>query len=279
MRELLGETRVQRDFERRAHVSSVLAAVAAGSNVAEVWLREEPQCPDAWLLSARVEVVRALSLFDRQGPTPQVIARLKAAMGACRQAYAEGGYDPVVWVAVLGLLRTGVWPPVAPSTAQLAAVREIPGPWGLVENVILPLLPGHREAGHRLLACFSPRFGGRNEDHAVVALWLSGLVEPGHPWRLLPAVAALDYDPAQQQAPAGAQVGSSTRARTIRGMLRQIGPAPKETVEDPDVAHHRAQLEAALRVEVEPESWAVRCERIGRVSEETYIRWFAARTD
>lgn len=274
-RDLLGQTRRARDVERRALVSGVLAAVAARSDVAEVWRRDEPGCADAWLLCARVQVVRALALFDRGGPTPDATRQVRAAMGACRAAYGEGGYDPVVWVAVLALLRTRLWPPLEPATRALAPLQGISGPWDLVENVLLPLLPGHREAGHRLLAYFSPRYGGRNEDHAVVASWLCGQVGVGHPWRLLPVVVALEHDPAQERAAAGQRAASGVRARLIRSMLAQIGPVPV-SVRGPEVAHHRDQLEAALSAEVEPEPWAARRERMGWAAEETYRAWFLA---
>ena len=122
-RDVLAKTRRARDWERRALASGVLAAVAAGSNVAEVWQREEPGCPDAWLLCARAVVVRALALFHRDGPTPEAVGQVTAAMDACRLAFAQGGYDPVVWVAVLALWRTGVWPSVEPATPALAPVR------------------------------------------------------------------------------------------------------------------------------------------------------------
>lgn len=278
-RDVLAGTRQTWDLERRAHVSAVLAAVAARSDVTELWLRDEPQCPDAWLLCARVAVVRALALFDREGPTRQATEQLRAAMALCRTAYAEGGYDPTVWVAVLTLLRTRLWPSVEPVAPELAPVRGIAGPWDLVERVIVPLMPGHREAGSRLLAYFSARHGGRNEDHVLVARWLSGQVEPGHPWRLLPAVVALEHDAKQERASARQRSASSTRAGMIRDMLTDIGPAPSSGVEPPETRHRREQLEAALKAEEEPESWEALRNRMGRAAEETYVKWFAARTD
>jgi hypothetical protein len=277
-RDLLGETRRCRNFERRAHVSAVLGAVAASSNVAEVWRAEEPRCADAWLLCARVDVVRALALFDREGPTPQATARLMAAMSLCRQAYAEAGYDPVVWVAALALLRARLWPPVEPTARELAPLSEIPGPWDLVENVIMTQLPGHREAGHRLLRYFSPRCGGRNEDHATVAMWLSGQVKPGHPWRLLPVVVALDHDPEQERAAADERAVSGARVRTIRDMLKQLGSVPSQRTAQ-DVEHRRDQLTAVLRSEVQPEPWQARRDRMGRAAEEVFRAWFPASPD
>ena len=275
-RDVLARTRLMPDFERRAHVVSILAAVAAGSNVAETWLRAEPACPDARLVAARVHVVRALALFDRKcDPDAPMIgdaARSCVAVARCWPV------DPTPWVGLLALHRTHRWPGVRPEADGTEVVQGIDGPWGVMEREILPRTAGQcadkpREAGHRLLAYFSPRHGGRNEDHATVAAWLSGQVEPGHPWRLLPVVAALEYDKAQAQAAANAWSASSTRAQRIRGLLAALDPAPPPLLAA-EVEHKRRQLEAAWKAEAEPEPWQDRQDRIGRAAEETYRAWF-----
>ena len=111
-----------------------------------------------------------------------------------------------------------------------------------------------------------------------MASWLCGQVEPGHPWRLLPVLVALEHDAAQERLAAEQRGASGERARTIRRMLAQIGPAP-DPLRAPEVEHHRDQLTAALKAEVEPEAWPALRERMGRAAEETYVAWFAARTD
>jgi hypothetical protein len=277
-RDVLAGTWEGRDVERRAHVSAVLGAVAAGSNVADLWVREEPSNADASLLFARASVVRALAVFDRQGDAFAPL--IGWAAQACRRAAVQGwSEDPTPWVAFLALERTRRWSWRRPQVDQACVVSGIVGPWETVEREIFPRAAHHREAGHRLLAYFSPRYGGRNEEHATVALWLSGQVEAGHPWRLLPVVAALEHDPVQERAAANARVASGVRAQRIRDFLTQIGPVPESSLLAAEVAHHRAQLEAALEAEEEPEPWEARRERIGRAVEETYRAWFTAVPD
>ena len=275
-RGVLAETRVQRDFERRAYVSGVLGAVAAQSNVAVVWQREQPVCPDAGLLVARVAVARALTVFERDRDERAPL--IGQAARACAAAARLWSADPTPWVAFLALERTRRWSPSFPSVDPASAVCGLAGPWATFEREVLPRAARHREAGHRLLACFSPRYGGSNEQHALVAMWLCGQVEFGHPWRLLPLVVALEHDPVQEVAVARARVASSVRAQQIRRMLTQIGPVPSSLL-GAEVQHHRDQLEAALKAELEPEAPFVRRAWMGRAAEEVYRAWFTSAPD
>ncbi len=59
--EVLAETRS--DFALRAHRSLVLASEAAGTDLVERWLAEEPT-PEATLMWARVAVQRAVRAAD-----------------------------------------------------------------------------------------------------------------------------------------------------------------------------------------------------------------------
>lgn len=105
-REALAATR--EDFATRAQRSMVMASVAAAGEgeVAQHWLREAPEDPDAVLLWARTAVVLAL----RSSRAQQVWAQL--AVRACNEAAAVFPQDPTPWVGLLTLARLGVFPRV-----------------------------------------------------------------------------------------------------------------------------------------------------------------------
>ncbi|GAB7035128.1 hypothetical protein AB0G35_05450 [Streptomyces sp. NPDC021749] len=177
------------DFEVRAHRSLVLASVAADSDLAERWLAEEPG-PEAALLWARVAMVRALRMADAGDRRQGALARI--ARTACDRAAKLLPEDPTPWVAQLALTRLDR--PLDPAPQGLLTAP--PGPWYLFAH-ILRLDPWHREAHHRFLSFFFPRYGGSSSASWDVAAFLSQRAPVTSPLRLLPLVALVeDYNPA-----------------------------------------------------------------------------------
>lgn len=154
--EALAETRT--DFGLRAHRSLVLASEAAGSDLVERWLAEEPT-PEAALMWARVAVQRALRAADARDERAEALERI--ALAACDRAAEAAPADPTPWVARLSMARLHRLRDPAPK----GLLTSPPGPWRLFAH-ILSLDPWHREAHHRFLSCFFTRHGG-----SVTAAW------------------------------------------------------------------------------------------------------------
>ncbi|GAA4036464.1 hypothetical protein [Streptomyces shaanxiensis] len=187
-RDALAETRG--DFGLRAHRSLVLASEAADSDLVERWLAEEPG-PEAALLWARVAVLRALRAADARDPRTEALERI--ALAACDRAATADPADPTPWVAKLAMARLHRLRDQAPRGLLTAP----PGPWRLFAHV-LSLDPWHREAHHRFLACFFPRYGGSVTAAWDVAAFLGQRAPTDSPLRLLPLVALVEcYDPTQ----------------------------------------------------------------------------------
>ncbi|WP_435209461.1 hypothetical protein [Streptomyces sp. bgisy034] len=187
-RDALAETRG--DFALRAHRSLVLASEAADSDLVERWLTEEPG-PEAALMWARVAVLRALRAADARDPRTEALERI--ALAACERATTADPGDPTPWVAKLAMARLHRLRDQAPRGLLTAP----PGPWRLFAHV-LSLDPWHREAHHRFLACFFPRYGGSVTGAWDVAAFLGQRAPVDSPLRLLPLVALVEcYDPTQ----------------------------------------------------------------------------------
>ncbi|MEU7179360.1 MULTISPECIES: hypothetical protein [Streptomyces] len=184
--EVLRETR--EDFEVRAHRSLVLASEAAGSDLAERWLAEEPS-PEAALLWARVAMLRALHMADARDRRQDALVRI--AQTACERAAQLLPTDPTPWVAQLALTRLNRPQDPAPQGLLTAPT----GPWYLFAH-ILRLDPWHREAHHRFLSFFFTRYGGSSSASWDVSAFLSQRAPASSPLRLLPLVALVeDYNP------------------------------------------------------------------------------------
>ncbi|MGC9540962.1 hypothetical protein [Streptomyces sp. UG1] len=187
-RDALAETRG--DLRLRAHRSLVLASEAADSDLVERWLAEEPG-PEAALMWARVAVLRALRAADAHDPRTEALERI--ALAACDRAATVGGADPTPWVAKLAMARLHQLREPAPRGLLTAP----PGPWRLFAHV-LSLDPWHREAHHRFLASYFPRYGGSVTAAWDVAAFLGQRAPADSPLRLLPLVALVEcYDPTQ----------------------------------------------------------------------------------
>ncbi|GHH21431.1 hypothetical protein GCM10018780_68740 [Streptomyces lanatus] len=187
-RDALAETRGR--FGLRAHRSLVLASEAADSDLVERWLAEEPG-PEAALMWARVAVLRALRAADARDPRTEALERI--ALAACDRATAADAADPTPWVAKLAMARLHRLRDQAPRGLLTAPA----GPWRLFAHV-LSLDPWHREAHHRFLASFFPRYGGSVTAAWDVAAFLGQRAPADSPLRLLPLVALVEcYDPTQ----------------------------------------------------------------------------------
>lgn len=165
-RDVLHATR--KDHDLRAHRSLVLGSVAAGLDVAERWVSEEPANPDAMLLYARTAVARALRLADAADARACDLAAL--ARRACLVAADADPGDPTPWAGLLALARLGHTRVPGPPGLQAQ------GPWDLMAEAT-NRDPLNREAHHRLLACFFARYGGSNDAMWEVARWI-GLQTP-----------------------------------------------------------------------------------------------------
>lgn len=161
-RDLFAATRA--DFELRAQRSLVLASVAAGLDVAERWIAEEPSNPDALLLYARTAVARALRAADARDERAEDLAAL--ARRACLVCADADPKDPTPWSGLLALARLGHSRMPGPEGV---AAR---GPWDLLGEA-RTRDPLNREAHHRMLACFYARHGGGHGAMWEVARWIA----------------------------------------------------------------------------------------------------------
>jgi transcriptional regulator with XRE-family HTH domain len=91
------ETREARQFARRGYASAVLGSLAARTNVAEQWLREEPKDPDALLLAARVAAAAYRKWHTR---ARKLLTQTLDLAGRCALAWPD---DPTPHVVVLSL--------------------------------------------------------------------------------------------------------------------------------------------------------------------------------
>ncbi|BDH04943.1 MULTISPECIES: hypothetical protein [Streptomyces] len=186
--EALAETRS--DFALRAHRSLVLASEAAGTDLVERWLAEEPS-PEAALMWARVAVQRAMRAADARDERAEALERI--ALAACERAAALAPGDPTPWVAKLAMARLHQLREPAPQGLLTAP----PGPWRLFAH-ILSLDPYHREGHHRFLSFFFTRHGGSVNAAWDVAAFLSQRAPADSALRLLPLVALVEsYNPTQ----------------------------------------------------------------------------------
>ncbi|MER7182705.1 hypothetical protein ABT404_25060 [Streptomyces hyaluromycini] len=187
-REALAETRA--DFALRAHRSLVLASEAAGTDLVERWLAEEPG-PESTLMWARVAVQRAIRAADARDERAEALERI--ALAACDRASAMNPADPTPWAAKLAMAR--LHRPHDPAPGGL--LTSPPGPWRLFAHT-LALDPWHREAHHRFLSFFFTRYGGSVNAAWDVAAFLAQRAPAGSALRLLPLVALVEsHNPTQ----------------------------------------------------------------------------------
>ncbi|MFF4520456.1 hypothetical protein [Streptomyces bluensis] len=132
----------------RTSRTQLLAVRAARSDVVKVWLDEEPGNYNAYLMSARVAVQRALRAHRKQHPKSWEFET--RARDEVLWAAGHAPQDPVPWVCLLALAQidTRQLRPehlMAPDEPMLPS-----GPWGLLYEVN-QRDPYNREAYHRVL--------------------------------------------------------------------------------------------------------------------------------
>ncbi|MEU0374523.1 hypothetical protein ABZ070_30700 [Streptomyces sp. NPDC006283] len=94
------------DWPLRTHRLRLLAHAAAGSSAAEIWRAAEPASPDAAVLRAATEVVRAFQVAIAAGRGAGTDrARLDAAVRSCFLAADAHPADPMPWVSLLTIAR------------------------------------------------------------------------------------------------------------------------------------------------------------------------------
>ena len=190
-RQVLAESREQEDFTRRAYASALLGSIAADSNVAELWVKDVPGSPDAYLLLARAHAHRVLRAAGPPGPyLSDTLRSVLKAERASRRAAELWTEDPTPWLVLLSLERLRLRRPVLPSSHS--KLGPLPGPWDLVEREIWARDRFNREAGHRLLTYFSPRAGGSNAEMDQFVTWMTGHAPQDSPLQLLPLIAELE---------------------------------------------------------------------------------------
>ncbi len=170
-RDALAESRA--DPEVRAQRSLLLGSVVAGTDLAETWVTEDPQDPDARLLYARVAMVRALRAGKAGDPREAAFGALAWQAAAAASRYAPA--DPTPWATALAVARHRPAPVQGASRPDGAGAAppglDLDGPWDLLSEA-QARRPWHRESFLRLLAYYLPRPGDRGSgEQSADTLW------------------------------------------------------------------------------------------------------------
>lgn len=178
-REVLAETRKATDgpeWDRRSHRVRVLAEAVANSSWVERWQVLEPVNPDAALLRAQVETVRAL----RASLAGRAVSRETAdeALEQCEHAAEMAPGDPTPWVVMLTLAR-------AADRGSKRGHEEFWRRWQQMRARDTFNRDGHHEALTYLFAAWC----GSHEEMYDFAYWLAGEAPPGSPLAALPLIA------------------------------------------------------------------------------------------
>lgn len=285
-RQVLAESRDQENFTRRAYASALLGSIAAESNVAELWVKDEPRSSDAYLLLARAQAHRALRNAGPPGPYhTQVLRSVIQAERASHRAAELWTEDPTPWLVRLSLERLRLRRPILPSShSRLGA---LPGPWDLVEREIWARDKFNREAGHRLLMYYSPRSGGSNTEMDQLVTWITGHAPQDSPLQLLPLIAELERT---QSIDADVQddIARLRRIETLRRFIAEADDAlallgtddaaqEKVRVYEGDLRSQRErlrrELERAEQLVAHPRQ-AVGTRFLRRAAMDVYVQWF-----
>ncbi|NUP51936.1 MAG: hypothetical protein HOW97_32145 [Catenulispora sp.] len=182
-REVLAETRHGESgprWDRRSHRVRVLAEAVANSSWVERWQVLEPVNPDAALLRAQVETVRALraTLSGPAGHIDPATAETAAeAQELCEHAAEMAPGDPTPWVVMLTLAR-------AADRGRSASRDDFWRRWQEMRARDAFNRDGHHEA---LTYLFGAWCGSHSEMYDF-AYWLAGEAPPGSPLAVLPLV-------------------------------------------------------------------------------------------
>jgi hypothetical protein len=163
-------------WDRRSHRVRVLAEAVANSSWVERWQVLEPVNPDAALLRAQVETVRALrgSLTGGGGYRDSAAE----ALDLCIHAAEMAPEDPTPWVIMLTLAR-------AADRGLKGGHDEFWRRWQEMRTRDAFNRDGHHEA---LMYLFGAWCGSHQEMYDF-AYWLAGEAPEGSPLGILPLVA------------------------------------------------------------------------------------------
>jgi hypothetical protein len=178
-RDVLAETRRATDgpeWDRRSHRVRVLAEAVANSSWVERWQVLEPVNPDAALLRAQVETVRALrGSLSGQDAYRETAAE---ALELCEHAAEMAPTDPTPWVVMLTLAR-------AADRGSKKGHSEFWKRW----QQMRARDSFNRDGNHEALTYLFAAWCGSHEEMYDFAYWLAGEAPPGSPLAALPLVA------------------------------------------------------------------------------------------
>ncbi|RST19241.1 hypothetical protein E2C00_02745 [Streptomyces sp. WAC05374] len=188
MAQLLDDTADWSAWTRR---TQVLAAVAAGSDVVQVWRAEQPHSPAAAVMHARVAVERALRAHREAHPRTGELWRL--AWEACQAASHVAPGDPVPWVCLLALAVLDDGQRLDAHRVRPPGPMLPPGPWNLLAEAD-KRDPHNREAYHRMLQFLYARQPGSGSLPQAVNFvqWAAGSAPPGSALHVLPLYARVE---------------------------------------------------------------------------------------
>ncbi|MEV6723575.1 hypothetical protein AB0M94_21870 [Streptomyces xanthochromogenes] len=187
MRDLLAETGA--NWPLRNFRTQVLGIRAAGSDVTEAWLAEEPDSYNAHAMLARVSVERALRSHQQQHDAAYDLEQ--RARRAALTAAGREQRDPVPWLCLLALAQVDERTLRREHRERAAEPMLPPGPWGLLHE-INQRDPGSREAYHRVVQFLLARQVPTSAALADVidfGRWVASWAFEGSPLLLLPLYA------------------------------------------------------------------------------------------
>jgi hypothetical protein len=164
------------DWPLRTHRIRLLAHAAAGCSTAGIWRAAEPHRPDAAVLYAATEVVRAFQRVIATGRGAADRERLDAAVRACLDAADAHPADPMPWVSLLTVAR--LYEDGVPR-------RELRGWWDELRRRDPYNVEGHVQ----LLRYHSARWHGSHGRMYDFARDAAGASPPGSPLPVLVQIA------------------------------------------------------------------------------------------
>lgn len=182
-------------WDRRTHRVRILAEAVANSAFVERWLVLEPANPDAALLRAQVEAVRALRAAT-VGSLAEARTTSAEALRMCQQAADMAPSDPTPWVAMLTLAR-------AADRGRRTGRDEFWRRWRELRERDEFNRDGHHEALTYLFGSWC----GSHQEMYDFAYWLAGQSPPGSPLAVLPLVAHAEMYRAMTEDNEGSSAG------------------------------------------------------------------------
>ena len=169
-------------WDRRSHRVRVLAEAVANSAWVERWQVLDPVNPDAALLRAEVETIRALRTAVTGGAGRQ--ETVAEALKWCRHAAELAPEDPTPWVVMVTLSRA------ADRGSGTAGSRPVGRDefWRRWQEM-RARDPLNRDGHHEALAYLYQAWCGSHAEMYDFAYWLAGEAPVGSPLAVLPLVA------------------------------------------------------------------------------------------